>query len=237
MDNKSLHKKLPIGQNEVILKTIKHHWFAYASIYLGAGLMGLVILGITSFIGLDKESFGIDNPTYMLILVFNIFLVFFMVLASFVPVWVRKQEVLVLTEEALLQIKKPNVFASKTSQLNLTHIADVTVRQNFMGSIFNFGNITIETPGEQENYSFNVVENAHEVAKAIIEAHENYAAALESGQIQSSLGSRRHSPGTAWRAEPAAPPSVKRADGSVTDTGNTSQNDEVLDTESLQNDK
>jgi uncharacterized membrane protein YdbT with pleckstrin-like domain len=237
MDNKTLHKKLPIGKNEVILKTIKHHWFAYASIYLGAGLMGLAILGITSLIGLDKESFGLDGSTYVLLLTFNIFLVFFMVLASFVPVWVRKQEVLVLTEEALLQIKKPNVFASKTSQLNLTHIADVTVRQNFVGSIFNFGNITIETPGEQENYSFNVVENAHEVAKAIIEAHENYAAALESGQIQSTLGSRKHSPGAAWRVEPTMPPVDKSAAKRAANDQREVSSDEVLDTESLRSDR
>ena len=107
---------------------------------------------------------------------------------SFIPVWIRKQETLVLTEEALLQIKKPSLFASKVSQLNLQHVADVTVRQDTIGSMFGFAHLTIETPGEQDNYEFSVVGGAREYAKKIIEAHENYAAALESGRIHSTLG-------------------------------------------------
>ncbi|MCA9326893.1 hypothetical protein KDA14_00005, partial [Candidatus Saccharibacteria bacterium] len=71
----------------------------------------------------------------------------------------------------------------KVSQLNLAHLADVTSRQDFFGTIFGFGHLTVETPGEQDNYEFSVLANANAAAKDVIEAHENFQAALESGRI------------------------------------------------------
>jgi hypothetical protein len=93
-----------------------------------------------------------------------------------------------LTEEAVLQILQPSLFANKISQLNLAHIADVSVRQDFFGTIFGYGKITIETPGEQNNYEFTILPNPQDIARHIIEAHENFQAAVEAGRIPSTLG-------------------------------------------------
>jgi hypothetical protein len=109
---------------------------------------------------------------------------------------------LILTEESLMQYNKPTIFTSKVSQLNLQHVADVTVKQDAIGSMLGYGHIAVETPGEQDNYEFNVLAQPNIIAKAIVEAHENYAAALESGQIQTTLGRRAPVPGNAWRSEP-----------------------------------
>jgi uncharacterized membrane protein YdbT with pleckstrin-like domain len=100
----------------------------------------------------------------------------------------RSQEVVVLTEEAVLQVLQPSLFASKVSQLNLAHIADVSVRQNFMGTIFGFGKITVETPGEQDNYEFTMLPRPQASAREIIAAHENFQAAVESGRMPTTLG-------------------------------------------------
>lgn len=201
MNEEQLHKKLPIGQNEKIIKVIRHHWFAYVSIYLGAGLIGVIILAGIIFAIVSQSSLGLNDSAINIITIAGIALIVLIGLFSMIPAWIKKQEVLVLTEEALLQIEKPSIFANKTSQLNLQHIADVTVSQDTIGSMLGFGNLVIETPGEQNNYDFSMVASPREAAKAIIEAHENYAAALESGQIQTTLGQRQPMSGTAWRSE------------------------------------
>lgn len=201
MNEQALREKLPIGQHEKILLMTRHHWFAYVSIMLTSGLICALLVGVLVAIVFERDTLGISNGVLNAVVMIGLCVIAFIALFSLIPVWLKKQEVLILTEESLMQYNKPTLFASKVSQLNLRHIADVTVKQDVVGSALGYGHIAIETPGEQDNYEFNVVANPNAVAKAIVEAHENYSAALESGQIQTTLGERPMVPGTAWRPE------------------------------------
>lgn len=212
MNEQALRQKLPIGQHEKILLTTRHHWFAYVSIMLTTGLICILLIGVLVAVVAEREMFGLSNGALSAVVAIGLGVVGVIALFSLIPVWLKQQEVLILTEESLMQYNKPTLFASKVSQLNLRHIADVTVKQDVMGSILGYGHIAIETPGEQDNYEFNVVANPNAVAKAIVEAHENYSAALESGQIQTTLGQRPVVPGAAWRPEPPSPPAPTEVD-------------------------
>lgn len=203
MNEQQLRNKLPIGQHEKILLTTKHHWYSYVSILISAGFICLVLFGALLALVFEQDSLGINDQTMSAITAVGLTVIGCVGLFSLIPVWLKQQELLILTEEALMQYNKPTLFTSKVSQLNLQHVADVTVKQDAIGSLVGFGHIAIETPGEQDNYEFNVVSQPNIVAKAIVEAHENYAAALESGQIQTTLGQRPPVPGNAWR--PSAP--------------------------------
>lgn len=183
----------------------KHHWFAYLSVTLGAGGICAILFGALALTALNRESLGLSQGTMSAIAAGGLLMIICIGLASLIPVWLKQQEYVVLTEEALMQVNKPTIFASKVSQLNLQHVADVTVKSDMIGSMLGYGHITVETPGEQDNYEFNIVAEPNKLAKAIVEAHENYAAALESGQIQTTLGQRPPVPGTAWRPEPPMP--------------------------------
>ncbi|MCA9330474.1 hypothetical protein KC957_00345 [Candidatus Saccharibacteria bacterium] len=206
MNEQQLRAKLPIGQNEKILLVTKHHWFAYLSVTLGAGGICAILFGALVLTATNRQSIGLNASAMSAVAAGGLFLIAVIALASLIPVWLKQQEYIVLTEEALLQVNKPTLFASKISQLNLQHVADVTVKSDMMGSMLGYGHIAVETPGEQDNYEFNIVAEPNKVAKAIVEAHENYAAALESGQIQTTLGQRPPVPGAAWRPEPPTPP-------------------------------
>lgn len=214
MNEQALREKLPIGQHEKILLTTRHHWFAYVSIMLTAGLMCAILAGVLAAVLTERSTLDLSDQVVSGILVLGLGLIAFIALFSLVPVWLKQQEVLILTEESLMQYNKPTLFTSKVSQLNLRHIADVTVKQDAIGSVLGYGHITIETPGEQDNYEFNVVASPNNVAKAIVEAHENYSAALESGQIQTTLSQRPMVPGAAWRSEPPTVPPEADAESS-----------------------
>lgn len=186
--DKYLHRKLPIGDNERVLGVYRHHWFAYASIWMEALLLVAVIMGASVAIAVTSDPVGTIGQHRSTIITIGGVISALALLFSAVPAWLKSQEQLVLTEEAILQILQPSLFTNKISQLNLSHISDVSARQDFFGSIFRFGHITIETPGEQDDYQFTVLPRAHSVAKEIVEAHENYNAALQAGRLQSTLG-------------------------------------------------
>ena len=188
-DDQYMHSRLPISKDEKILAIYKHHWFAYASVWLMGIIIIAVIMGIAALVvfvsGSDNSGVS-NNKTLIFTLATAVSAV--VGLFTFIPVYLKSQEQVVLTEEALLQILQPSLFASKISQLNLQHINDVSVRQDVIGTILGFGKISVETPGEQDNYEFVMIPNPHIAAREIIDAHENYQAAVESGRMPSTLG-------------------------------------------------
>lgn len=186
--DKFLHSKLPIDEKEKILAVYRHHWFAYASSwFIGIVLVVLIMALAVVFTTTGDGSSTLAQNKAPIIAAAAIFSAF-VILGTLLPVYLRSQEQVVLTEEALLQMLQPNLFASKIDQLNLQHIADVSVRQDFFGTLLGYGHITIETPGEQDNYKFSMLPHPHQTAREIAQAHENYDAAMQSGRISTTLG-------------------------------------------------
>lgn len=187
-ESKKLHRLLPIDANEKIIAIYKHHWFAYVSLWVLAITMSTIILGVTIFLAVLGNSDAGLAQFRAPILAGGIILAAIVLVSTLIPVWLKSQEMLVLTEEALSQLLRPTLFAAKTSQVNLEHINDVTVRRDFFGSMLGFGHITIETPGEQDDYEFLILPNPEATARQIISAHENYQAAVQSGRIPTTWG-------------------------------------------------
>lgn len=172
-----------MGEHEAVLAVYRHHWFAYASILFIAILVVAILFGLTYVLITQGGSDSMFSQYKTNVLMGVIFLSVLVMLFSLIPLWMRSQEKLILTDEALYQTLQPSLFSSKVSQLNLAHLADVTAQHDFFGTIFGFGHVTIETPGEQDNYEFFTLPNARAAVKEIIEAHENFQAALESGRL------------------------------------------------------
>jgi uncharacterized membrane protein YdbT with pleckstrin-like domain len=187
------HSRLPIDQDEKILSVYKHHWYAYVSLWIVSVFIIIIIIGFAAFFASAQGDAG-NGTNKAIVLGLAAVGVAVTVLFTLVPVYLRSQEVVVLTEEAVLQVLQPSLFASKVSQLNLAHIADVSVRQDFMGTIFGFGKITVETPGEQDNYEFTMLPRPQASAREIIAAHENFQAAVESGRMPTTLGTPQPKP-------------------------------------------
>ncbi len=184
--NTRLHGRLPIGDDEEILGVFRHHWFVYVSIWF-VGFFAIVAILGAAIVFTSPTTTG-TTPTYReVVLAGALLFSIFVGLGTVVPAWLKAQEQLVVTDEATLQVLQPSVFGSKISQLSLQHVADVSVRKDFFGSILGFGTVIIETPGEQANYTFSAVPNPDVAAKVLIEAHENFIAALESGRLPTSI--------------------------------------------------
>ena len=190
--DRQCHQILPIDPDEKVLAVYKHHIFAYIVPVLGAVLVITILMGLaalmtsqTSLGGNPIISVEYQNITFGAALLLSIATAIFM----FIPIWLRSQEHIVLTNEAILQVLQPALFASKVSQTGLDHIADVSVRQDFLGTILGYGKLTVETPGEQDNYEYVYLSSPREAAREIIEAQEIFVAALQSGNLQPKPGS------------------------------------------------
>jgi len=183
-----LHDKLPIDEGEKILGVYRHHWFAYVQSWVLGIFLALVLMALAVVLTSSADTSGAlaDNQALILVAV-GIFDVLVLV-GTAIPVYLRSQEQLVLTQEALLQVLRPSLFSSKIDQVNLQRTDDISVHQDFLGTILGYGQITVETPGEQNNYQFRMVPQPHAAAKEIARAKEDFDAALQSGRIPTTLG-------------------------------------------------
>lgn len=211
MTEEQMHRNLPIGEQEKVLAIITHHWVAYAIIYIGVGTLVLAIFAAVVAVISNQETWNLSSANVNALTAGGLFMALLVAAFGAVPLSMRKQEAMVLTEEALVLLEKPSLFGNKISQLNLQHIADVTVHQDTVGAILGYATLVIETPGEQNNYRFKMVGKPRERAKQIIEAHENYSAALESGRIQTTLGQQPPVNGVSWQQPPAMSPNPPQA--------------------------
>jgi uncharacterized membrane protein YdbT with pleckstrin-like domain len=179
------HQKLPIDNDESILGVYRHHPIAYIIPMLLALLVIAVIVGLAlALTNVTPEGTAIIDPLYRSYVIMGVGIFSLLVLVfTYIPVWTKTQDQLVLTDESILQILQTSLFSDKVSQMGLQHINDVTVRAGFWGNLFGFGHITIETPGEQDNFEYGYLPNANAAAREISEAHERFTAALESGQV------------------------------------------------------
>lgn len=177
--------KLPIDQDEKIIAVYRRHPVVYFLPVLVAILTVLIISGLAYLLvyySADSTTAVPENYRGLVILGVGIFS-FLVLLFTYIPVWMKMQDRLVLTNESVMQVLQTSLFSDKVSQLSLQHVADVTVRAGFWGNMLGFGMLTIETPGEQANYQFTYLPDANTAAREISEAHENFIAELESGQL------------------------------------------------------
>jgi hypothetical protein len=185
--DQALHKRLPIDEEEKVLAVFKHHWFAYISPILITALLVLAVLGSATLLLIGGNDI-IGSQYHPAIMVGTVLILIVVVLAGLVPVYLTSQEMLVLTDEALIQVLQPSLLASKIEQLGLNDLANISVHNDFIGSLLGFSHLGIETPGEQDNYEFKMVKDAAGAARMIVSSHENYEAALEGGRLKSTLG-------------------------------------------------
>lgn len=179
------HNKLPIDSDETILGVYRHHAIAYIIPLLLAFVVIAVIVGLAlALTSAPVDGTAIIDPLYRSYVIMGVGIFSLLVLVfTYVPVWTKMQDQLVLTDEALIQILQTSLFSDKISQLGLQSFADVTVRTGFWGNLLGYGHITVETPGEQDNFEYGFLPNAGEAARQITEAHEKFVAALESGRL------------------------------------------------------
>lgn len=94
-------------------------------------------------------------------------------LGSLAAAYVYVNSYIILTDQKLVLINTRGIFARRVSQLSIGDVQDITVDQNsFLSRVFKYGNINIETAGEQANFTFSFAENPNENGKYIVDAHE-----------------------------------------------------------------
>ena len=164
---------------ESILTVVHRSVIGLIGIYLVtiAATAAIVILTIT----LAPDTFNTSNanisPALSAIIIVAAIL---LVLILFTVTYVYRQSRLLVTDKSLVQIMQKTLFIRKVSRLSMSNVEDVNEEQRgILASIFNYGTLTIQTAGTEDNFVFSLCPNPTSLADKIIEARQAYAEKLQ----------------------------------------------------------
>lgn len=160
-----------IDEKKIVL-FVRKHWAAYLgqfalSVFLFffplALLLVIYLNDRTIFTGLVLNLIVLGASTYYLIITTFIF-------TSWLSFY---YDIYIVTDESIIDVFQQGFFGRKIVQISLLRVQDVSSNiQGLLPTLFAYGNILIETAGEQtQNLLFEQVPNPQEVSAKIMEMH------------------------------------------------------------------
>src|SRR5579862_2461035 len=156
-----------------------------------AGLIGIyavAIAAVAAIVGLviavapgtfQTSSSSISSSLSAVIAMSAIFLA----VVLFVVTYVYRQSRLLVTNKSLVQVLQKTLLIRKVSRLSMSNVEDVNEEQRgILANIFNYGTLTVQTAGTEDNFVFTLCPNPTSLADRIIEARQAYAKSIEEEQ-------------------------------------------------------
>lgn len=140
--------------DETICRVLHRHWFNLASHFFVIFFLFLGII-IFSFLAPFILAFvDIVIAPGMISFITSTALLFLWVYAFFV--WIDYYfDVWVITNERVLNIEQKGLFTRVVSEVHMGRIQDVTTKtEGFLPTILNYGDIFVQTAGEEKRFHF-----------------------------------------------------------------------------------
>lgn len=78
----------------------------------------------------------------------------------------------IVTNERIIDVNQRGLLHHEVTEFNIEVVQDATTQiKGLWGNIFNFGNVYVQTAGEQQNFVFDQIANPKHIANTVIELH------------------------------------------------------------------
>jgi len=164
-----------VEPGEQLISVVHRHPIGLVAIYLGAAATLAAIIMLYIFISSDKSFNNMSSSTSSAIIGAALFVAIILSIVLAVMVRVYKQSKLVVTDKSLVQIIQRSLFNHKISRLSMSNVEDVNAeRCGVLQTMFNYGTLTIQTAGEEDNFIFPWCPDPDAHADSILKARQQY---------------------------------------------------------------
>ena len=165
---------IQLYEDEKIIKIVRRHWFVVAIDALVFLILAIVPLFIITTI-LNTLTKGGGTLLYGPLIAF-----FYVVWLQFTwntlaVTWTTNYylDVVLITNRRLLKIEQLGLFARDVAEMRLEKIQDIRVDVlGLFSSLLNFGDLKVQTAGEEEQFVIYNVPNPNEIKNIIFEHHD-----------------------------------------------------------------
>ncbi|MEX2145118.1 MAG: PH domain-containing protein [Candidatus Spechtbacterales bacterium] len=158
-------------EGEKIILQKRRHWYIIASessvLFFAAVVPALVFIWIVSAL-----SYEVIAPVMPLI-VFAFAGWFLILWIIFFIFWTNYYlDVLIVTNKRVIDIEQRGLFARDIAETSIKNIQDIKIEViGILATLWDFGDIHIQTAGESREMAIRSIANPHEVRKKISEQH------------------------------------------------------------------
>lgn len=168
-----MHKLFPSqSENEKIYLVVREHWVYFAlkaaiwlfflGLYIAVRIFGPAYFPLV-FEDTAGQIIALVLDVYLLILILTIFMLW-------VLYYLNMQ---IITAVRIVDVDQVGLFSHTASELHIEKIEDVTSEVNgIIGTVFNYGNVYIQTAGATEHFEFTNVPNPALIQKMVHDLYE-----------------------------------------------------------------
>lgn len=164
-----------IAPGETKLQVVHRHYagllLVYAEIIIGFLAGAVLIYFLTPILFANTEASR--QRLYVSTILGTIAILLWLILIVYT--YIYRQSKLIITDKNLTQILQRGLFSRKVSELSMANVEDVTANQHgVFASIFGYGDLNVETAGEQNNFNFKFCPNPNKYGRIILDARQKY---------------------------------------------------------------
>jgi membrane protein YdbS with pleckstrin-like domain len=164
-DNELIHQKT----DEQVVFLLRRQALVFLAT-IAAYVLLLALPFVAALIFPDRLASILEHGTFGPLVVLGVSAYLLIVLISFMTQYVDYYlDVWVVTNDRVLSVQQNGLFSRTVSELDLGRVQDVTSEiSGVIPSMFNFGNVYIQTAGERERFVLEQVPGADEVRKQLL---------------------------------------------------------------------
>ncbi len=169
-----LELPFPVGitldEGETVRRLVYQHPFALLPAIFGAIGLELFSLLLGYAMGHFPETIPFPPTVTLALMLVTTSLAVVILLVSY---YVYRHNVLIFTNVHLIYVAQVGIFGRRVSQLNFRNVEDVSGhKKGILQTIFNYGDVTIQSAGEMEKFIFDKAPDPSEVADDALLRHE-----------------------------------------------------------------
>lgn len=153
---------------ESVLKVSHRHWFDIFVHFLSiAGLMGVLFISLVTLPFFFPDLLASDYGKFFLFIENTItLLAWIYAFLIWIDVWF---DTWIITSDRIINIEQHGLFSREVSELKLSRVQDVSVEvHGFFQTFLNYGDVHIQTAGEEERFQFRSVPDPYGVKNIIM---------------------------------------------------------------------
>lgn len=164
-----------VNSDEQLLANVRRHPVGLLIVYLQVGIgfvaaAALLIFLLPSFTNAAPNA---AIPTFVWISLFLIAVLSLLLLAVVTQIYNQNQ--LIITDKNVTQVFQRGLFSRQVSELSMANVEDVTAEQRgILAHMFGYGELRIETAGEQNNFHYTYCPSPNYYGKMILDARQQY---------------------------------------------------------------
>jgi membrane protein YdbS with pleckstrin-like domain len=164
---------------ETPLDVVRRHPIGIVGLYLEALVAIAAVLLLIFFIAPDILT-DLSKQSNRFILAGVVLAITILIFVLLVATYAYSQSRLLITDRNLIQIAQKALFGRTITRVSIASVEEVDVSQNgILATIFNYGNLQIQTAGARPNFLFKTTPDPNRYANRINAARQAYAESLK----------------------------------------------------------